>query len=144
MHFNVEVRAIATPQRKANYNDKGRLRRKDLKDMAFQKYGVKSTAQIKKFLKLLGVKLDLRLTAAWDAVVFELRKSILGIIETHLTPVVDVPCIGVGAKVNWDYPMGWGHCDRWQPFTVQSIVGDMVQLDILDRLVPLSSVSLAA
>lgn len=64
---------IRTPQRKAKYSDKTRVRLKDLKSLAFTQCGWKSTQNIKKYLKVLGIKLDLRLTAAWQALVFELR-----------------------------------------------------------------------
>lgn len=66
---------VRTPQIKANRKDKTRFKRNKLKDIAFEEYGVR-TKQIKKYLNQLGYKLDLRLTAAWDAVVFELRSEI--------------------------------------------------------------------
>lgn len=67
---------ICTPQRKANYNDKARLRRKDLKEIAFNQCGWKSTANVKKYLKVLGLKLDLRLTSAWVALLYELKHQV--------------------------------------------------------------------
>lgn len=71
-------RQVRTPQIKANRKDKARFKRKTLKDIAFDEYAVK-TKQIKRYLNQLGYKLDLRLTAAWDAVVFELRTEILAL-----------------------------------------------------------------
>lgn len=70
-------RRIYTPQRRANYNDKGRFRRADLKQIAFRKYKCNSSSQIKSYLKVLKIKLDLRLTAAWVAIVYELGQEIL-------------------------------------------------------------------
>lgn len=86
---------IRTPQRKAKYSDKTRVRLKDLKSFAFTQCGWKSTQNIKKYLKVLGIKLDLRLTAAWRALVFELKllintaKSILEAITTPV-PLTDI------------------------------------------------------
>lgn len=77
----IKQRVVQTPQRKANYKQKERFRLKDLKEKAFTEYKVSTTGQIKKYLKMLGVSLDLRLTAAWDAVVFELRKNILAFVD---------------------------------------------------------------
>lgn len=77
----IKQRLVQTPQRKANYKQKERFRLKDLKEKAFREYKVSTTGQIKRYLKKLGVGLDLRLTAAWDAVVFELRKDILVLVH---------------------------------------------------------------
>lgn len=74
-----ERRVIRTPQRKANYNDKARLRRVELKRIAYADYNCTSIEQIKNYLRFLGIRLDLRLTAAWDALVFELRQEILAV-----------------------------------------------------------------
>lgn len=70
-------RRIYTPQRRANYNDKGRFRRADLKQIALRKYNCNSSSQIKSYLKVIKIKLDLRLTAAWVAIVYELGEEIL-------------------------------------------------------------------
>lgn len=67
---------VRTPQRRANYSNKARLRRKDLKELAFKTCGWKSTANIKKYLKVLGINLDLRLTSAWDALVYEIKHAV--------------------------------------------------------------------
>lgn len=78
-----QVQAIApeqirvyTPQRRANYSDKARIRRDRLKDIALKQQGWGSTTNVKKYLALLGVKLDLRLTSAWVALVHELKPYI--------------------------------------------------------------------
>lgn len=81
---------VRTPQRKAKYSDKTRVRLKDLKSFAFTQCGWKSTQNIKKYLKVLGIKLDLRLTAAWWALVFELKlliNTVKRILEAITTPV---------------------------------------------------------
>lgn len=67
---------VCTPQRRADYRNKTRLRRKDLKEVAFKSCGWGSTANIKKYLSLLGIRLDLRLTSAWDALIYELKHYI--------------------------------------------------------------------
>lgn len=67
---------IRTPQRKARYNDKNRVRRKDAKEWALRRSGCSDTAEIKKYLKMLGKKLDLRLTSAWIAVNLEFADAI--------------------------------------------------------------------
>lgn len=129
---------VSTPQRKARYSDKTRLRLKDLKEMAFYYYKVKTTRDIKAYLKRLGIKLDLRLTAAWDAVVFELRAAMLALIAsdgTRLKP---------GDRVIWDYPVGWGYFEQWFPLTVREVCGDMVYLDYKEAAVPISTLTLAA
>ncbi len=61
-------RQIQTPQRRAKLHDKQRIRRKDAKEWALRRSGCSSTAEVKKYLKVLGKKLDLRLTSAWIAV----------------------------------------------------------------------------
>lgn len=84
---------VHTPQRKANYKDKARFRRVRLKEIAFKEYSVSSNAQIKKYLSVLGVKLDLRLTSAWYVIVHELRyeifaaKAIVDALEPEPRPV---------------------------------------------------------
>lgn len=67
---------IRTPQRKARYNDKTRIRHKDAKEWALRRSGCSDTAEIKKYLKMLGKKLDLRLTSAWIAVNLEFADAI--------------------------------------------------------------------
>lgn len=120
---------VKTPQRKANYKDKTRIRLKDLKDIAFRKYGVNSTAEIKQLLVQLKIKLDLRLSSAWDAICFELKSEIL-----------DLP--RVGSKVVWInapvYVQTW-----WQWMTVKAIVGNRAVLDMWNGdPVPLSELEL--
>lgn len=59
---------IQTPQRKARYSDKQRIRLKDAKSWALSRLGCQNAAEVKKYLKILGIKLDLRLTSAWVAI----------------------------------------------------------------------------
>lgn len=63
----LESKYVKTPQRKARYNDKTRIRRKDAKEWALRRSRCADTAEVKKYLKILGKKLDLRLTSAWVA-----------------------------------------------------------------------------
>lgn len=71
-----EPQPLKTPQRRARYSDKQRIRLKEAKKWAFQRTGCKSTPDIKKYLKILARKLDLRLTSAWLAIVKELAIAI--------------------------------------------------------------------
>lgn len=132
MHSTVVGLVIATPQRKARYSDKARVRLKDIKAIALGKCHASSTYEIKQRLIELGIKLDLRLTAAWIAIANELSTCLLSCL------------IKPGAKVIWDYPMGWGHCEAWFPLIVTAIDGDMAFLDMYHKPVPLSTLTLAA
>lgn len=127
-----ERRYVSTPQRKARYNDKDRVRLKDIKAIALKKCCASSTYEIKQRLISLGIKLDLRLTAAWVAIASELSDSLLSCL---ITP---------GAKVIWDYPVGWGYYEQWFPLTVREVCGDMVYLDYKESPVSISTLTLAA
>ena len=59
-----------------------------------------SSAEIKKYLQALGIKLDLRLTAAWVAIVFELRNRIKDIKKK--LEVVEQLQLKPGDRVIWD------------------------------------------
>lgn len=64
----LELKHFLTPQRKAKLHDKQRIRLKGAKSSwALRRSGCNSTAEIKQYLKILGKKLDLRLTSAWVA-----------------------------------------------------------------------------
>ncbi len=69
---------VHTPQRKARYSDKYRIKRKDIKIIALKYCGCQNTAQMKEKLSAVGIKLDLRLTAAWIAIAWELQWLING------------------------------------------------------------------
>ena len=133
---------IQTPQRKANYKDTNRPRRKDLKAKAFLKYGCSSTQEIKKYLKVLGIKLDLRLTAAWKAIVRELESQIKA--AKAIVDALQRPQIKVGDRVIWDYPTGWGYIEKWFPLVVTKVNGNEAYLDMLDRPVSVSELELVA
>lgn len=60
---------IRTPQRKANKNDKTRVRLKVIKAIALRDCKCSNSAQMKRRLRKLGISLDLRLSAAWLAIV---------------------------------------------------------------------------
>ncbi len=91
--FKPVMAVVSTPQRKARYSDKNRERLKDVKNKALLLCGCRDTAEIKQRLKVLGIKLDLRLTAAWIAIVKELKHLIanLAIMERKAeTPTPDI------------------------------------------------------
>lgn len=99
---------IRTPQRKARYNDKTRIRHKDAKEWALRRSGCSDTAEIKKYLKILGKKLDLRLTSAWIAVNLEFADAIKSLQEEVklAQSLLDydsnkVPKWSVGDQVEW-------------------------------------------
>lgn len=149
--FSIKVK---TPQRKANYHDKTRLRRKDLQEIAFSQCGWKSTANVKKYLKVLGVKLDLRLTSAWDALVFELKPQIdeacLRMNNSSAKcraakAIVDAPeppHFQIGDQVNIiDCP---ANLYFLSPFKIYFIESDMAQLEYVAFPVPLDNLELWA
>lgn len=78
--FAVARKQVSTPQRKARYSDKHRIRLKDAKSWALRRSGCSNTAEIKKYLKILGKKLDLRLTSAWLAIYKELAEAIRNLV----------------------------------------------------------------
>lgn len=80
---------VQTPQRKARYSDPSRVRLKDIKAEVFKKISCSSSAEIKKYLGMIGVSLDLRLTAAWKAIKNELEPMILAAkaIASALNPI---------------------------------------------------------
>jgi len=137
---NCDRPIVKTPQRKANYNDKNRPRRKDLKAEAFQKYGCSCTKDIKQYLKVLGVKLDLRLTSAWLAVVYELHNEIVAA-KAIVDALQPVPTIKVGDRVNIiDCP---ANLYFLAPFVVDSIEKGMAQLEYVATQFALSQLELA-
>ena len=134
---------VHTPQRRANYNDKSRLKRGDLQESAFKYLGLgvelnrrQKTAIIKKKLHILGIKLDLRLTSAWDAIVFELLPA-LRIVEIPPKPQV-------GYEVFWNFknPKYW-YIEPCFPLKLLERRGRYARLEVLDRLVLYSELELA-
>jgi hypothetical protein len=67
-------------------------------------------------LKQLGVSLDLRLTTAWYAVVFELRSQLLKVSGQNL--------VGKTVEIE-DCPF---LLERWSPFVVTSVVEGIAEL----------------
>ncbi len=122
---------VHTPQRKAKYSDRSRIRLKDIKRTALRDIGCSSSTEIKKYLQALGIKLDLRLTAAWVAIVFELRNRIKAERATKhpggslqdcsrevKEKLVDVqePQFKKGDRVIWDNAPAYIHsCWGWLP-----------------------------
>jgi len=140
---NCDRPIVKTPQRKANYNEKDRPRRKDLKAEAFRKYGCSCTPQIKKYLKVVGIKLDLRLTAAWKAIVRELENEIVA--AKAIVDALEPPqtTIKVGSKVEWTgYTPRQSYIAQWFPLQVVAIAQNMVQLELLSFPVPVSELVL--
>lgn len=140
MQNEVIVQLSKLQERKANYKDRNRPRRKDLKKEAFLKYSCTSTSEIKKYLKVLGIKLDLRLTAAWKAIVRELESQIKA--AKAIIDALQTPQIKVGDRVIWDYPTGWGYIEKWFPLVVTKIIGNEAYLDMLNRPVSVSELEL--
>jgi hypothetical protein len=158
---NCDRPIVRTPQRKANYNDKDRPRRKDLKAEAFQKYGCSCTADVKKYLKVLKIKLDLRLTAAWKAIVRELHNEIVAakaIVNALEPPAIQVAKSGGNDRVGVPptRPQLFKKGDRvniidcppnlyfLSPFVVSSIDKGMAQLDYVATHFALERLELAA
>lgn len=133
---------VHTPQRKARYNDPSRIRLKDIKRAALRDIGCSSSAEMKKYLQASGIKLDLRLTAAWVAIVFELRDRIKAVKEEF--ELRSQPPFKSGDRVIWDYPMGWGYIEVHFPLVVTKVVGDIAYLDLLAIPVPVRELSIAA
>ena len=105
---------VHTPQRKAKYSDRSRIRLKDIKRAALRDIGCSSSGEIKKYLQALRIKLDLRLTAAWVAIVFELRNQIKDVKEK--LEVVNVPLFKPGDRVIWNNAPAYIHsCWEWLP-----------------------------
>lgn len=85
-------RLIKTPQRKARLHDKQRIQLKDVKSWALKRSDCKDTAEIKKYLKILNISLDLRYTSAWIAINKELAEKIKQIKLTGCFEIPDMGC----------------------------------------------------
>lgn len=126
----LEPKHFLTPQRKAKLHDKQRIRLKDAKSWALRRSGCNSTAEIKKYLKILGKKLDLRLTSAWVAVNKEFADAI--------KQIKLAKTFSVGDKVEWTgYRPIDAHICAWFPLVITAIIDGKAQLDIWANLVPL-------
>ena len=92
VHSPSSSRSIKTPQRKARLHDKQRIRLKDVKSWALKRSDCKDTAEIKKYLKILNISLDLRYTSAWIAINKELAEKIKQIKPTGCFETPDMGC----------------------------------------------------
>lgn len=102
---------ITIPQRRAQYHYKDRLRWVDAKRMALAATGCVDTTEVKKWLKVLGVRhLSLRMTSAWVAVRCDLAIKIKiarnkkGLSESK---VIDLTGYKLGAKSAKDCAKNW-------------------------------------
>lgn len=145
-YLTEQVEAIASltkvgtrvPQRKANYSDKNRIRFKDIQRWVFHRTGLKSTSEVKKYLKALKISLDLRLTSAW-------REINLNWVEKIVALVGDRPLFKVGDRVHLvEYSPRQIHLERWSPFIVREIADGMVALEWLDFCVSQDQLRLAS
>lgn len=89
----LDKKAVKVSQRKAKYSDKDRIRLKDAKRQALYITGCGSSTEIRFYLKKLGIKLDLRMTAAWVAIKLQYRFRI-----KELRNFVEARC---GLKTDW-------------------------------------------
>lgn len=121
---------IQTPQRKARYNDKQRIRLKDVKSWALQRSGCADTKEVKKYLKILRKKLDLRLTSAWIAVNNEFADTIKSIKEEVKW--------SVGDAVEWTgYKPMQAYICQWFPLRILAIENGKALLELWLQPVPL-------
>ncbi len=97
----------------------------------------------KSVCSVLKVRLDLRLTAAWDAGASKLRQHILTI--KAVDDALNVPPVrfAVGSSVRWNFTSPrLGHLEAFQPFKIWEIIGDYAQLEYVEPLAPLSELEL--
>jgi hypothetical protein len=138
-------RTVSMVQRKANYGDKTRTRLCDIKLIALREGKCADSAQMKRRLKLLGIKLDLRLTSAWIAIVRELLSEIAALATPSIKPEEFSPAseakIAVGARVWWVKAPAF--IESWGALEVLKISGEMVDLELVERLVPLAELTLS-
>lgn len=92
-NLNCDNLTVHIPQRKADYRDKARVRFKDIKRAALESCNCRDAKEMKQHLKQLGIKLDLRLTAAWCAIARELQPVIkkLGAAVVSNVVVIEQP-----------------------------------------------------
>lgn len=154
-----ESQYIKTPQRKAKLHDKQRIRRKDAKSWALRRSGCSDTAEIKKYLKILGKKLDLRLTSAWVAMRDWGKNSSTpnSLVNKEFADSIKqlklAETFSIGDKVEWSRQVISGqricpekpgsgyrpidaHICAWFPLVITAII-DGTQLDMWANPVPL-------
>lgn len=133
-----EPKPVHVPQRKARYSDRTRVRRRDVQGWVFHRTGAKDTAQIKAALKKLGKKLDLRLSAAWLEINFNLVETIAHLIKC------DRISIKVGDRVEiTEYSARLAYLEAWSPFVVRAISGTDALLEWVEVPIPLNQLEAA-
>lgn len=131
-------RQIQTPQRRAKLHDKQRIRRKDAKEWALRRSGCSNTAEVKKYLKVLGKKLDLRLTSAWIAVNKEFAEEIKQL-TGRMPDLKLADMFSVGDRVTFkEYSARTAYLASWSPFVITELKGGEAFLDIVSFPVALS------
>lgn len=110
------------PQRKANYSDKTRIRFKDAQARVFRRTGLKTSSEVKKYLKALKISLDLRLTSAW-------REINLNLVEKIVALMANSPLLEVGDRLHLleDSPRQI-RLEPWLPFVFRAVADGMVVL----------------
>lgn len=102
---------ITIAQRRAQYHYKDRLRWIDAKRMALSATGCVDTAEVKKWLKVLGVRhLSLRMTSAWVAVRCDLAIKIKTVRNKKCSSeskVIDLTGYKLGARSAKDCATNW-------------------------------------
>lgn len=93
MYSTSDLKAIATtssnckrqplriPAKKAKYSDKARVKLADIKRIALRECECKDTSEMKRRLRVLNIKADLRYTATWIAIAWELQPLIASLSE---------------------------------------------------------------
>lgn len=125
------------PQHRAKYHDKSRVRFLDVRGWVLQRTGLKSSKEVKYYLKLLGVKCSLRLTVSWIYINLHLVEKIVALIGNF-------PSFKLGDRVNLiDYPARLAYLESWSPFAITEIVNGEARLELLSFPVPLNQLQLA-
>lgn len=132
-----------TPIRRANYNDKSRIRLAAAKHTALIECGWGTTANVKKYLAVLGLNLDLRYTSSWVALYLDLKPQMTAakaIVEALEEPPVKSK-FKVGDPVIWNNaPV---YLEAWGALKIEAIASDMAQLELWNRPVPLEELEAA-
>lgn len=121
-------------QRKACYHDKDRPRLQRVKVAALEHLGLSSSSEVRSLLKELNIHLDLRMTAAWCAIAWELMPHLLKLLRRRR--------LKRGNKVIWlNAPV---HVESWGALKVEWIADGMAQLELWYKPVPIDELELAA
>ena len=123
-------------QRKANYHDKSRTRRKDVQAWVFRRTGLSTTAQVKAALKKLGIRRDLRLTSAWIDINLNYCNA--------LAPQ-SLDLFQKGDRVSLiEYSARIAYLEAWSPFSIMAIEGELATLELISFPIPLANLQLAS